>query len=240
MQRTLTFFTACCLALCAPALMAQAQAPEPTPATAPAPTPAPVQPDDARLVKLVELVKAGLSENLIIEQIRRSQPAFNLTVNDLLYLKRNDVPENIIAALLNASSQSPFAAPTPQATPTPTPTPTPPAELTVDGLILDRGFGRVDYAGKLIFSQDTIRWVPRKQPSAGFELHPKGIREVSVTCRTVSQGKFCYQLVVKIAAGDSFEFEDEQRERGGNAAIEQAVKAFRELLPEVTVVEKIK
>lgn len=218
--------------------MAQGQTPGPTPATAPSPASAPVEPDDVRLVKLVELVKAGLSENLIVEQIRRSQPGFNLTVNDLLYLRRNGVPENIIAALLNTSSQSPSDTSTPQATPTPTPTP--PPELTVDGLILDRGFGRVDQAGQLVFSLDTIRWVPRKQPSAGFELNPKGIREVSVTCRAVSQGKFCYQLVMKIAAGDSFKFEDEQRERGGNAAIEQAVKAFRELLSGVTVVEKIK
>ena len=68
-------------------------------ARAPA-TGAPLQPDDARLVDLVRLIKSGISESIIAEQVRQSDPPFNLSVKDLLYLKQNGVQESTIGALM--------------------------------------------------------------------------------------------------------------------------------------------
>ena len=67
---------------------------------APAPAPVPLQPDDARLVEFVRLIKSGMSESIIAEQVKQSDQAYNLSVNDLLYLKENGAKEATIEALM--------------------------------------------------------------------------------------------------------------------------------------------
>ena len=66
----------------------------------PAPAPALLQPDDSRLVDVVRLINTGTSEQNIAEQVRQSGMAYNLSVNDLVYLKQNGARESTIAALL--------------------------------------------------------------------------------------------------------------------------------------------
>ncbi|MEX1312049.1 MAG: hypothetical protein AB1Z65_16640, partial [Candidatus Sulfomarinibacteraceae bacterium] len=66
--------------------------------------PMPLQPDDARLVDLVSLIESGMSEAIVMEQVRQSEQAYNLSVNDLLYLKQNGAQETIIATLMATST----------------------------------------------------------------------------------------------------------------------------------------
>ena len=75
----------------------------------PVPTPVPpaTQPDTPGLVDLVKLVKSGLSETLIIEQLKASGKTYNPTINDLVYLKENAVPEPIIKELLAMRGPAP-------------------------------------------------------------------------------------------------------------------------------------
>ncbi|BCW93685.1 hypothetical protein EG19_01195 [Thermoanaerobaculum aquaticum] len=214
---------------------AQELAPTATPAPA-QPTPVPLQPDDARLVQIVELVRAGLSESLIAEHVGTMQPGFKLTTKDLLYLKHNGVPESIISALMNSPKLAPTPTPTPSATPTPTPEPT----REVDGLILDRGFGKKDHVGKLVISREEIRWVDKEDSRGNLTLYPKGIRAINLVCTTTGTSSFCHQLKVKMIAGETFKFEDAERERGGNRAIQAAVEALKQFFPELTVIEKSK
>jgi hypothetical protein len=60
-------------------------------------TPA-VQPDDTRLADVVKIVKSGISESLIAEQIKQSGLTYKLSMNDLLYLKQNGVQDSVISA----------------------------------------------------------------------------------------------------------------------------------------------
>ncbi|MCS7182275.1 MAG: hypothetical protein NZ869_04110 [Thermoanaerobaculum sp.] len=229
MGRVIFTLLTCIITLTGGLLAAQeVGAPPPAPpATA---TPQPLQPSDPRLVQIVELVRAGLSESLIAEHVGKMHPGFRLTTQDLLYLKHNAVPESIIAALMATGKGLPPGEPTP--------TPTPPPVREADGLVLDRGLGKKDHVGKLVVSSEEIRWVDRQDTRGSFTIYPKGIRQVTLHCRYAGGAPFCYQLEIKMVAGDTFEFEDEARERGGNQAILQAVAALKAIHPQLTVVEK--
>lgn len=86
------------------------------------------RPDDPRLVDLVRLVKSGLSESLVTDQIRRSGLTYELSANDLAYLKENQVSESIIASLMgNDSAPAPLPPPAPPQVQANAPPP-PPAE----------------------------------------------------------------------------------------------------------------
>src|SRR4029079_16830221 len=107
--------------------------------TPPAPKPAPAKPAAAKAAaapspvdSVIQSVKAGLSENLIIRTLQRENKPANLTPADLVKLKNAGVSENIIGLMLSPPSApappaaAPAAAPAPPpvaATPAPAPVP---------------------------------------------------------------------------------------------------------------------
>ncbi len=100
------------------------QAPAPTPKkAAPAKkiaiTPAPVQKVDPRppaneltVEQVIQLVKAGLSEDLVIAKIKKDSKAFDLSAEQLLQLKKAGASDNIIRILMDPQAQ-PVAIPAP-------------------------------------------------------------------------------------------------------------------------------
>ena len=142
----------------------------------PAPTPAavPLQPDDARLVDFVRLIKSGMSESIIAEQVRQSGQAYNLSVNDLLYLKENGAQESTIAALMatRAGARRPRR-----------PRPLP-AELVFDDLVLVRtGFWKKDRAGSPGPAGGHLRLGGSRQPQEELHVPDHGPREGVVHVR---------------------------------------------------------
>ena len=109
------------LSLIAMAALAQTPAPKPAaakPAAAkPAAAPSPVD-------SVIQSVKAGLSENLIIRTLKRDNKPIDLTTADLVKLKNAGVSENIINVMLDPTS-APTAAPPPAAVAAPPPPPEP-------------------------------------------------------------------------------------------------------------------
>ena len=188
----------------------------------PAPTPAPVplQPDDARLVDLVRLIKSGMSESIIAEQVRQSGQAYNLSVNDLLYLKQNGARESTIAALMATRAGAPAAAP---------------SELVFDDLVLVKtGFWKKNRKGRLVMQGDTLAWVDRNDPKENFTFQTTGLEKVWFTCDARSSGNFCYQINFKIVKGDRYRFRDSNRESGSNAAVIKVMEALRTYFPRLT------
>jgi hypothetical protein len=188
----------------------------------PAPTPAPVplQPDDARLVDFVRLTRSGTSEPIIVEQVERSNEAYNLSVNDLLYLKQNDAPESLIMALMATSA----AAPARQVAP--------PAELVFDDMVLIRpGFWKKNRTGRLVLNGDTLTWQGDRYPEENFTFQTKGLEEVWYTCDAASSGNFCYQINFQIVKGDRYRFQDGSRESGSNVAVLKVMDALRTYYP---------
>ena len=65
---------------------------------------------------MIQSVKAGLSESLIIRTMQRENKPANLTTADLVKLKNAGVSENIIGVMLDpGSAPAPSAAPAPAA-----------------------------------------------------------------------------------------------------------------------------
>jgi len=110
------------------AMVGLAQAPP-----AAAPKPAPAKPAAAKpaaapspVDSVIQSVKMGLSENLIIKTLQRDNKPMNLTPGDLVKLKNAGVSENIIGVMLDpTSAPAPAAAVAPAAAPAPPPPPEP-------------------------------------------------------------------------------------------------------------------
>jgi curli biogenesis system outer membrane secretion channel CsgG len=90
---------------------AQQPAPkQPAPAAAPAKKAAPAA--NSGVDNIIELVKGGLSESMVISAVRREGKAYKLTTADLVKLQKAGVSENIIQVMMDPSG-APASAPAP-------------------------------------------------------------------------------------------------------------------------------
>jgi curli biogenesis system outer membrane secretion channel CsgG len=106
------------------ATVALAQAPAPAPAAAPkrAAAPKAASPVDS----VIQLVKGGMSDDLIIRSLKKTNKAVDLSTADMVKLKQAGVSDNVIGVLLD-----PSAAPAPAAAVVAPPPPPPPAPTPV-------------------------------------------------------------------------------------------------------------
>jgi hypothetical protein len=194
---------------------------------APTPAPRPLQPDDARLVDLVSLITSGMSEGIIIEQVRQSEQAYNLSVNDLLYLKQNGASETTIAALMATNTGAPGKSAAVHATA--------PSELVFDDLMLVKkglfGFFSKDRPGRLVMDGDTLSWKDGRGTEKDFGFETTGIEKVAFTCEARSSGNFCYQINFSIVKGDLYRFQDSRRDSGSNTSVVAVMEALRTYYP---------
>ncbi len=56
---------------------------------------------------VVKMVKAGVGDSLILQQIERSQPAFDTSVDGVIALKKSGVSDTVINRMMNARAASP-------------------------------------------------------------------------------------------------------------------------------------
>ena len=104
------------LSLFAMVLLGQAPPPAAPKPAAPKPTAAKPAAAPSQVDSVIQSVKAGLSETLIIRTLQRENKPANLTTADLVKLKNAGVSENIIGVMLDPSSApSPAAAAAPSA-----------------------------------------------------------------------------------------------------------------------------
>ncbi|HEY5232173.1 MAG TPA: DUF6600 domain-containing protein [Verrucomicrobiae bacterium] len=111
-----------------PAASAQDQ---PAPAPADAALPADIAPD-SQLAQVVRLAQTGVNEAVILAFINNSGSPFNLTADQIIYLKDLGLPDDAVTAMIQRDQQlgaTATAAPAPDTT-TQTETPEQPAEVT--------------------------------------------------------------------------------------------------------------
>jgi hypothetical protein len=202
------------------------------------PAPAALQPDDFRLVDTVRLIASGMSGTNIAEQVRQSGESYNLSVNDLLYLKQNNASESTIAALMATRPVAPtVVAAAPIAAPASAPIIAPvsaPAETVFDNLVLvKRGFWHKDSAGRLVLKGDTLTWEGARDRGENFTFETSGLEKVWFTCEARSSGNFCYQINFKIVRGDHYKFRDGLSDSGSNAAVTKVMETMRTSFPRV-------
>jgi len=108
-----------------PPKQTKAQAPAPKAGTAPAPL---------TNQDVIRLVKAKVSDDLIISKIKQSKTKFDTSVDALVALKQAGVSDNLIAVMMNPPAASPPAASTPAAS-TPAASTPPPARPAAAGAV---------------------------------------------------------------------------------------------------------
>ena len=212
-----------------------ARAPQPTP------TPSPSEPEDARLTNVVRLVKSGLSQELIAEQIRRSGEQYALSVNDLIYLKENQIPEAVIQALMTSGGKSPMGTTTAPAKPGMGVTQAGTPQTEFEGLVFKKGgvFAK-NRTGKLLLESDKLYWRDAENSGENFELFIKGTKQLKVTCLAGEAEPFCYGITFDFTKGDDYNFEDAQKDVGGNENLMLLVNSLKVLYPKLAVIEKVK
>ncbi len=74
---------------------------------------------------VVRLVKGGLGDDVVLAQIKSTGAMYNLSADQILFLKDQGVSQNVIHALLGGSGANAVAAPVASPPPAPAPAPTP-------------------------------------------------------------------------------------------------------------------
>jgi hypothetical protein len=192
---------------------------------APVPTAVPLVPDDARLVDLVRLIKSGTSESIVAEQVRQAGTPYNLSVNDLIYLKQNGVMETTIGALMTTSAgapapESPAARLAPEA-------------LSFDDLVMKTSLMKKNRPGRLVMQGDSLAWTDANDPKHNFEFKTTGLEKVWFTCQARTPENFCYQINFQIVKGARYQFQDRNRESGSNASVLKVMNALRTYFPQI-------
>ena len=197
-------------------------------ARVPAPTGTSVAlaPDDARLVDLVRLIKSGISESIVAEQVRQEQRPYNLSVDDLLYLKQNGVGEATIGSLMATRAGAPAAPEYPGAGLSP-------EELSFDDLVMKGSFTKKDRPGRLVIQGDSLAWIDANDPKQNFEFKTTGLEKVWFTCQARTPEYFCYQINFQIVKGAHYQFQDRNRESGSNAAVLKVMDVLRTNFPQL-------
>lgn len=193
---------------------------------APAPDVVPLQPDDVRLVEFVRLIKSGMSESIITEQVKQSDQAYTLSVNDLLYLKQNNARESTIEALMATRGGAPARPAEPAVAPT---------ELVFDDLVLVKsGFWRKNRTGRLVLKGDTFGWEDGSSSGQNFTFETTGLEKVWYSCEARASGNFCHQINFQIVKGDRYRFRDVNRDSGSNAAVTRIMEELRRYHPRLS------
>ena len=187
-----------------------------------------VEPDDGRLVDVVRLIESGVSGSTIAEHVRQSGEAYQLSVNDLLYLQQNSALESTIAALLATAPAADAVPVVAVAVPAVAVPAAAPMELAFDELVLvNGGLWNGDRKGRLVLHGDTLGWEGRHNRKDDFTFETAGLEKVWFTCEARSSESFCYQINFKIVKGDRYSFRDVRRDTGSNAAITEVMEALR-------------
>ncbi len=195
------------------------------PAAAAAPATSLVQPDHPRLEELVRLVKAGISETIIKDQIMSAASTAELTLNDLLYLKQNGIQDSVIGYLMEARAAALKAA-----------KPAEPEEIVFNDLMFVRGFMKSDRGGRLTLKGDTLSWFDSTDSKQNFEFKVGGLEKVWFTCQQQGTTEVCHTINFKIVKGESYAFRDLNRTSGSNAAIVKVMDTLKSKFPKLPVV----
>lgn len=205
----------------------------------PALSPAMTSPDDKRLVDIVRLAKSGLSEALIVNTIKSSNETYDLSANDLVYLKENGVNDVIIEALLATKSKA--VTPTAVAAPAAAAVAVSAAqneEDVVEDLVLARqGPLKKDRKGRIVVKPDEIDWIDSRKPDGNFSFKPAGIEKVWLTSRVNGTTYFPYQVNIQISKGARYRFQDLNKETGSNGAVQKLFDVIKARFPSILVGE---
>jgi hypothetical protein len=112
---------------------AEAQSVPPDGSTAPGALPSDIEPDSP-LAQVIRLAQSGVEESVLLAYVNNSGSAFNLTPDQIIYLKDLGVPNDVVTAMIQRDQQlgataNPTSTPASETTPQ-TETPAQPSDVT--------------------------------------------------------------------------------------------------------------
>jgi pyruvate/2-oxoglutarate dehydrogenase complex dihydrolipoamide acyltransferase (E2) component len=172
---------------------AYAQQPAPQPAQQPAAQSAqqPAQPG-LNNDSVIKMVKAGLSDDVIISTIGSSQGAFDISAEGVIALKSAGVSDKVISAIVNKTTAAAQPAPAPAPAPAPTPAPAPPQLLLAEGTEVPLTFDQ-DLSSKTAHDGDTVELILAQDLKVGdvvvARAGSKAVGEVTNAKKSGMMGK---------------------------------------------------
>lgn len=177
--------------------------------------------------EVIKLYKAGLSQELIFQYIQSYKKFYQVSAEDVLKLKENNVPEEIIKKVLQYQS---FVAKDEKEK----------KEPEFKNLLLKKGFMKKDRLGNLKIKEDRVEWYDAKEPKENFSFKIKGIKTIYLNCKPRAEENFCYEIVFVNFDKKEYSFSDFNWEKGENKAINELYKFFKENYKEIIFQEKVK
>lgn len=177
--------------------------------------------------EVVKLFKTGLSQELIINYIENYKKEYEINADDLIYLKENNIPEEIIKKLL---SNQPLILKKEEKNY--------PKEF--NNLVLKNGLIKKDRLGNIALKEDRVEWLDLKNPSKNFSFRIKNIKAIWLKCKPRAVENFCYEIVFSNYDGKEFNFSDFNWEKGENKIITELYNFFKENFKEIIYQEKVK
>jgi hypothetical protein len=173
---------------------------------------------DAR--EIVRLNDAGYSDEFLLAKIRRDDVAYQLTVDDLVALRRAGLSEDVVNAMLASGAGAKV-----------------PQRVEFDALVLQThgflgiGSSRTKHTGTLVIDHDNVIWKPLAGPRGGFELYAKSVREIWLNCAQRESGSLCLEFCLQTYSGDERCFRDIRWENGDDQQVLALFDHFRRAYP---------
>lgn len=177
--------------------------------------------------EVIKLHKAGLSQDIIFQYIQSYKKPYQVSANDVLNLKENNIPEEIIKKLLQF--QSYILKDEVQK-----------KEREFKNLVFKKGIIKKDRAGTLALKDDRLEWYDLKDPSKNFSFKIKNIKTIWLKCKPRTVENFCYEIVFSNYDGRDFSFSDFNWEGGENKVVKEIYDFFKENFKEIIYQEKVK
>lgn len=177
--------------------------------------------------EVVKLFKSGFSQEVIVNYIESYKKEYQINADDLIYLKENNVPEEIIKKLL--SNQASFSQKEKKIYP-----------KEFKNLVLKNGFIKKDRLGNIALKEDRVEWLDFKNPSKNFSFQIKNIKAIWLKCKPRAVENFCYEIVFSNYDGKEFNFSDFNWEKGENKTTIELFNFFKENFKEIIYQEKVK
>lgn len=175
--------------------------------------------------EVIKLYKAGLSEEVIFQYISNYPKPYQVSADDVLKLKENNISEEIIKKLL---SKEYFSLEKKEITP-----------REFKNLLLKKGFMKKDRLGNLALKEERVEWYDSKKPSENFSFKIKGIKTIYLKCKPKVEENFCYEIVFSNFDGKEYKFSDFNWEKGENKVVKELFQFFKENYKEIIYQEKV-
>lgn len=177
--------------------------------------------------EVIKLYKAGLSQELIFQYIQSYKKSYQVSAEDVLKMKENNVPEEIIKKVLQYQS---FVTQKEREK----------KEPEFKNLLLKKGFMKKNRLGNLALKEDRVEWYDSKEPKENFSFKIKGIKTIYLNCKPRTEENFCYEIVFVNFDKKEYSFSDFNWEKGENKTINELYKFFKENYKEIIYQEKVK